>query len=341
MRILLPVVVLLLLASGPAPGWGPEAHRRILRAALDSLSPASRRPYEGLWNDLRRTVVMPDALNAVPEEASRHWVDIEKTDPAYLARLRDALKEVFGDAGWAGEDARGVGAGVDADLFPSDPPPWARSGPLWDSLPLTITAFRERYPREEQFIGTVIYQPYLYAVALSRALAAADRRRTAQMAGYLAHYASDLAVPLHVTSNYKGQYTGNLVYSDKERGDVHSRFETGYTNARAAPIAAALKAGLKGWRPSPLGAGDITPRAVALAREGYSALPSLIEADRKACAAADPRTAWDAWVIAVDPVFGPIAAGRMEAAVRLVAVLLESAGRPGFRPVHSGKMGAQ
>ena len=329
------------LCAGPATAWGPDAHRLILRTAIDSLAPASRRPYEGRWNDLKRAVVAPDAHNTVPEEACRHWVDIEKTDPAYLSGLHKALDAAYGDAGWTGEDARTVGAGVDAAFFADNAPPWAaaRSGPLWAALPPTITAFRERYGRDELFIGIVTYQPYLFARALYRALANADSRKTALMAGLLAHYASDLTVPFHVTSNYRGQFTGNLGFNDKERGDIHARFETGFTKARSSALAAQLKAALKGWRPSPIDAGAITPRAVSLAREGYSALPALLEADLGACRKADPRTAWNAWVAEAEPAFGPAAAARMEAATRFVAVLLESAGRPDLFPVPSGKIG--
>ena len=336
-------LVLPLLVPGPAKAWGPDAHRLILRTALDSLAAASRRPYEGIWNDLKRAVVAPDANNAVPEEASRHWVDIEKTEGRYLARLHEALAAAYGNAGWTGEDARSVGADLDAVFFAADAPPWpaARVGPLWDALPPTVTAFRERYGRDELFIGSVTYQPYLFARALSRTLAKGDPRRTALMAGMMAHYAADLTVPFHATSNYKGQFTGNLAFSDRERGDIHSRFETGFTKARSASISAALKAAMKGWRPSGIPADGITPRAVALARDGYADLPDLLESDREACRKADPRTEWDRWVAEARPAFEPVVGMRMEAAARFVAVLLQSAGQRELFPVPSGKMVGQ
>ncbi|MEK7765537.1 MAG: hypothetical protein AAB368_04805, partial [bacterium] len=259
------LLVLCVAVPGRAPAWGEDGHRLVLRLALEALPAAARSPYVGLDADLARAVVEADSLSAVPAEACKHWIDVEKLDPGYLRSLRDALQRQYGGEAYADEDARAFATTVDHAAFRRDPPPWsaARLAPLWDALPPTLEGFRARYGRLETFIGVIPYQPLLYTRALARSLAAGDRRRIVHAAGYLAHYVADLHVPVHVTSDYKGQYSGNGIFKDRERdrGDVHVRFESGFVKAALPALEREARKTLA-TPGTPLSPRDITPRAL-------------------------------------------------------------------------------
>jgi len=312
----------------------------VLQAAIQILPDDARRIFAGSTRDINRAVVEPDGLNPVPAEACKHWIDVEKLDPAYLAALEARLTAAFGTDGWADEDARLEDTAVATARFGSDPPPWAepRLAPLWSALPPTIEAFRQAHGRMELFTGSIVWQPFLYARAFARAVAAGDRRRAIRTAGWLAHYTADLTMPLHVSSNYRGQFTRNLIFSDKERGDVHARFETGYLKERLAEISAEVKKARR--KPAPLTAAGIFPLCLETARATCSRIPAILEADRAAVAAADPRRDWERYVGAVDAGFHRPAAEQLELAIDLVARLLLSAQTPSFlgNPAASGKM---
>ncbi len=254
--------------------------------------------------------------------------------------MEDRLASSFGTDGWADEDARVEDTAVTTARFTADPPPWdpARLAPLWTALPPTIEAFRQAHGRMELFTGSIVYQPFLYARAFARAVAAGDRKRALRHAAWLAHYTADLTMPLHITSNYRGQFSGNLIFSDRERGDVHARLESGYLKERLAEISAEVKKARH--KPVLLAPGEIFPLCLEAARATYARIPVVLEADRKACAAADPRRNWEGYVGAVDPAFHRPVVEQLTVAVDLVARLLLSAQSPGFlgNPGGSGKM---
>ena len=328
------------LVPGMARGWGDDGHKLVLREAIRTLPPAARRLYENKGRELDRLTVEPDHRSQVPAEGCKHWINIEKTEPAYVAALNAALTAAYGGEGYADEDARGVAAGLDTQTFGTLPPPWpaTRVGPLWDAFPPTLEAFRRRYGRLEVFIGSVPYQPLLYTRALAGAIARADRKRTLAYAAYLAHYTADLHVPVHVTANYRGQYSANLLFDDRERGDPHCRFESGYLRTDLAEVIRAVRA-LRG-KPVIVPAAGITPLVLAAARRAYGLAPVLLETDRAAVKKIDPRRDWDGWVAAVTPAYRIMAAGQLAAAADLLSSLLLTAaqGNGLEPPAKSGTM---
>lgn len=267
----------------------------------------------------------PDRRSAPTSEGSRHYLDAEKLDPAYQQALKDRLSRQFGDAGYADEDARDLVAGLDRDFFSKDQPPWKpeRVSPLWASLPPNITEYRKAFGREEIFTGSVVYQPFLLFRALVRARGKGDLKWTLPGTGYLAHFTGDLTMPFHLTANYKGQFTGNLVFSDKERGDIHARFETGFVKARRETIAAALKKAA--INPVIIAPASITPRALRLAADSYAFTGAILKADASATGGADPRGDWERYLDAVSAEFLPLMVRQMAASSQFLADLILSA----------------
>lgn len=324
----------LILASIPAAralAWGDDGHKMIMAAAVAALPEDSRRIFQRAGKDLAKLCVAPDQHSgAVPAEACKHWINIEKFEPGYLAALKANMDAIADDAGAADEDLRGAGALTDQARFPSDPPPFApdRVLALWTGLPPSITALRERHGRMELHLGTVVYQPYLYAKAFAGAVARGDRRRAIQYAGWLGHYAADLHVPVHVTANYKGQYSGNLLFDDRERGDLHVRFESAYVKSEKRWLTREMKRRMGPVRT--VAAAALTPLAIAAARDAYAKLPAVIAADLAAGKAADPRRSWGDFLEAAAPGWRKIAAAQLTAAAEFLAIALHSAQQPGF-----------
>lgn len=313
---------LLFLTPSSAYCWGADAHTAILDAALAQLPPHVRAGYDGKRRDLKRFLMEPDMRSAPVAEGSRHFLDLEKLDPAYLDGLRADLDRVYGEAGYPDEDARLVAGDFDAKWFRNSPPPWksARIGPLLASLPPTITAMRASMNRMEVFCGTVVYQPYLMARALARARERSDKKAVICFTGYLAHYSGDLFVPLHLTANYKGQYSGNPSFNDRERGDVHCRFESGFIKSRLETITAELSAINR--EPDAVSIDEITPLCGKSAGESYKLAERITTADNNASKKADPRRDWNGYLQNVSPDFLPLAVGQMRLASRMLASLI-------------------
>jgi hypothetical protein len=342
-RICLAALSMLLL-PGSGRGWGDDGHMLILESAVAALPDDARRVYEPVMDRLRTYAVEPDRHSIVPAEAGRHFIDIEELDPSFLAGLTGKLDKTGAARGLADEDARGIAISYEREFFARQPPPWngSQTGPLWDKIPPDLPAFRSAYPGLETIVGTVVYQPYLYSRPLARAIRRGDQRWIMIYAGLLAHYTGDLFVPLHVTSDYKGQYSGNLIFDDarKGRGDVHARFETAFVKYRLEVLRGRVAETRRDPRIVP--PSEITPRAVAEARGAYALAAPILEADRKAAASHDPARSWARYAEMAGPVFEPAAARQLGGAASMLADLFLTAVRsPLDVPSGSGKMGAQ
>lgn len=332
-RALSRAALALLLLPAAARPWGDDGHRLILEEAITALPPDVWHRLSGNRRELDRLVLEPDRHSQAPMEGCKHWINVEKLAPDYVRALTRNLAATYGDDGYADEDARGVAAALDDGYFRAAPPPWdaARAEPLWGAVPPTLEAFRRTFGHLEVFIGSMVYQPLLYTRALAGALDAKDKKRVLLYTGYLAHYTADLHVPVHVSSNYKGQYSGNLIYNDKERGDVHARFESGYVKSDLEHLRREVRRRL----PSPhaLAPGEITPRAIREAREAYALLPALLLADQAATRSCDPRRDWDRYLAAVGPAFLEPATRQLTAATAFLADLLMTAAAGPLAPV--------
>ena len=153
---------------------------------------------------------------------------------------------------------------------------------LLSRLPDSAAGFAESYGPLEPFIGSVVYQPALYCHALSRAVKRNDRKAILQYAGYLAHYTTDLTVPLHLTANYKGQYSDNPRFRNREYGDLHARFDTAFVSE----ILPTLTVKLRGTGREPIryeSMSQITRAALEKARHAYRLAEGIIRADLLAC----------------------------------------------------------
>ncbi len=84
---------------------------------------------------------------------------------------------------------------------------------LYDSFPLpkywnqAVEKYGEDYLRER---GIVPWNTFFVYHRLVKAMAAKDYKRIIKVSADLGHYVADAHVPLHTTSNYNGQFTGQL-----------------------------------------------------------------------------------------------------------------------------------
>ena len=84
---------------------------------------------------------------------------------------------------------------------------------LYDSFPLpkywngAVEKYGEAYLRER---GIVPWNTYFVYHQLVKAMAAKNYKRIIKLSADLGHYVADAHVPLHTTSNYNGQFTGQL-----------------------------------------------------------------------------------------------------------------------------------
>ncbi len=84
---------------------------------------------------------------------------------------------------------------------------------LYDSFPLpkywseAVDKYGKKYLEER---GVVPWNTYFVYHQLVKAMAAKDYKRIIKLSADLGHYVADSHVPLHTTSNYNGQLTGQL-----------------------------------------------------------------------------------------------------------------------------------
>jgi len=336
------LAIALLATPGAGRGWGNDGHLLILDSALAVLPDAVRRIYAPGADRIRTYAVEPDRHSVVPAEGSRHYIDIELLDPAFMSGLVKELAKDGSAQGLADEDARGIAISFERGFFSRRPPPWSanETGRLWESLPPDLPAFRSAYPGMETIVGTVVYQPFLYTRALARAIREGDRQWILIYAGLLAHYTGDLFVPLHATIDYKGQYSGNLTFNDGKngRGDVHSRFETAFVRHRLDSLRTANAARRR--EPKTIALAGITPAAINAGSVSYALIDPILASDRKAAAKFDPARAWARYATEVGPVFEPALIDRISLASNMLADLLLTAATVNLdTPEASGKIG--
>lgn len=183
-----------------------------------------------------------------------------------------------------------VGAGIDSAAahgvsFPDmvrelDKPEYARhymnedffpAGYKLGGLPITYSAFAPRVTVPVDKMGVLLYEILYYFQEHRRELAAGKAGDFRVMELKLAHYVADLSMPLHLTGNYNGQWTG-------QKG-AHERFE----NFADAYVAAATPA------PTPPIRSDAHLWSILQdeARRSRSLAPDLLALDKKALACAD------------------------------------------------------
>jgi hypothetical protein len=152
--------------------------------------------------------------------------------------------------------------------------------------------------------------------ALAEVFRSGDRYRAAFQAAILCHYVADLHVPLHTTVNHDGQDTGQT--------GVHRRWESGLVER--------LGDWRPGARPAALGT-DPEHAPWRWLRDAYAQVGAVLEADRAASRAGDPRGGpdsgyWRAFQRREGPRVKERLALAAEHTARMILLAWTKAGRP-------------
>lgn len=202
------------------------------------------------------------------------------------------------------------------------------SQPPFTDIPTDWDQAVAKYGRERlQQAGTVPWTIERQTGRLVESFRRGDWPDVVLRSAWLGHYLADTSNPMHLTRNYKGQETGNIVL--QERGpnqSVHQRFEWGLVERFPAIIDFDdLSA-----RPPVAATGDISTKVWSLVRESYPAADTVMKADREA--AAKDRTFSGTYYQEMYSLTGEIARQRLERSVDALAILWltawERAGRP-------------
>lgn len=201
------------------------------------------------------------------------------------------------------------------------------SSPPFEDIPSDPRAAKSKYgERRLRKAGRLPWHAGRVYAAIVSAMKKNDRERMIRQMGYLAHYVSDAYSPLHATTNYDGQLTGNK--------GIHRRYETALIKHRAKFFRDPGRAGAVPEAKIT----DVAARMLGVLRTGHALVPSLLAADRKARRAGRAGSA--AYLDALFREVGKSARERMRGAVREIAALWTSAwieaGRPRLTHVKTG-----
>jgi hypothetical protein len=193
-------VIVALLVPAHASAWGFEAHKFIMRRAIDLLPPELEPFYEQHRDELAIRVTDPDLWRTIGwDEDANHFLDFgakEYGDYPFTALPRDldAAIEKFGEA----------------TVKRNGMVPW-RASEMFGQL---RRAF-ERIARGQNAAGDVVL-----------------------FSGIVAHYMQDSNQPLHATINYDGQLSGNDGIHSRFEAALFERFQSRLTMqpARATPM---------------------------------------------------------------------------------------------------------
>lgn len=152
---------------------------------------------------------------------------------------------------------------MNEDFFPA--------GYALGNLPITYASFAPRVTVPVDKMGVLLYEILYYLQEHRRELAAGNTGDFRVMELRLAHYVGDLSMPLHLTGNYNGQWTGHK--------GAHERFEnfadTYISDVTPAPVPV-IRSDTQLW-------GLLQDEA----RRGRALAPDLLALDKKALACAD------------------------------------------------------
>ncbi len=146
-------------------GWGFFVHQKVNRLAVFILPPDMIGFYKKNISDLTDGAVNPDRRRyAVPGEAPRHFIDLDRYGDSAAYHLPRYWKEAIMEFGQDTLEAHGI-------------VPWHIQQMYWQ---------------------------------LKDAFLMRDPQKILRLSAELGHYVADAHVPLHTTSNYDGQQTGQL-----------------------------------------------------------------------------------------------------------------------------------
>lgn len=192
-------LLLTIFAASDASAWGFEAHKFIMRRALELLPPELKPFYERNHDEVVMRATDPDLWRNVGwEEDQNHFLDLgakEYGEPPFTALPRElgAAIEKFGAA----------------TVKRNGMLPW-RANELFGDLRRTF----ESVGRGSEY-------------------AASD---LALFTGALSHYVQDAHQPLHATVNYDGQLSGNTGIHSRFERDLFERFQARLQIRPAPPV---------------------------------------------------------------------------------------------------------
>jgi len=184
-------LILALLVPATASAWGFEAHKFIMRRAIDLLPPELKPFYEQHRDELVIRVTDPDLWRTIGwDEDANHFLDFGAKEYgdypfAALPRDLDAAVEKFGEA----------------TVKRNGMIPW-RTSEMFGQL---RRAF-ERMARGPNVAGDIVL-----------------------FSGIVAHYIQDSNQPLHATINYDGQLSGNDGIHNRFEAALFERFQSRLT----------------------------------------------------------------------------------------------------------------
>jgi hypothetical protein len=211
------------------PEWGFFGHKRINRMAVLTLPPDMMAFFKPNIDYLSDHAVDPDMRRyASPHEGPRHFLDMDNYGPPYDALPRHWLDAMMQFTQIWVVDARGDTLRLPAaqssalpgykgyylrqvlPFFYGDNPTlnrdslaafWAKNSlePAFESA-----FFRDSFSQH----GTLPWNLQQMQQRLTEAFRQRDSRRILRLCADMGHYIGDAHVPLHTTSNYNGQKTG-------------------------------------------------------------------------------------------------------------------------------------
>lgn len=223
--------------AGTAPPWGFFAHRRINRLAVLTLPPEMMVFFKPNIDWISDHATDPDMRRyATPWEGPRHFIDLDEHGTPPFEGLPRTFTEallqytdIWGET-MAGDTVLLFGGERAKPFFPDEH--WrgyfARHVvPLFtdqDKLlnPDTLVAHLSRNGTESPALRTAFFQESLSAHGilpwhlqkmqrdLTFAFRRRDTKRILRLCADMGHYIGDANVPLHTTSNYNGQKTGQV-----------------------------------------------------------------------------------------------------------------------------------
>ena len=197
--------------------WGAEGHKLIVVKAVEVLPPEISPLFNARIPELKRLSVEPDELWKDPKQWAGH--------PEWKSR-----------SSWHF---------LDLDLFHFRYP--------FDEFPRTRAGADSLYDRADAFMdgrGIAGYLPWTiedFFYAIVHAWKEGDLDGVIRNSGLLSHFAGDASMPLHLTRNYKGQYSGNIIFKvrwgDKGYPDrsIHERFELSLVNLNISRYREAIR----------------------------------------------------------------------------------------------------
>ncbi len=215
------------------------------------------------WGMTGHEIAVRRAVGILPDEMKPFFV-ANRENITLFADEPDALSRV--------DSSEGANHYLDLDAFDSYP---------FHNIPADEAEFAKRFGAEATGKGRLPWAVRDTYGRLVAAFRARDYEAILEHAGYLAHYVSDSTMPLHATKNYKGQETGNVVFST-EAADrhVHVRFEIGMIDLYFDDIDKAVAAAVG----QPHRVEDAAAEALANLKASYSLIDRILETDKEALA---------------------------------------------------------